>query len=198
MKIKKVDLSKLKETISKVGAVLLEEDVLYEFAQDTLIHEIDIENDEELEDDEKRKIDFYNDGDRHYGMFVQVNEDNLMILETEIDGDEKTEIRAKKVDEEGKRIRMVIKTRKGWVTIFLGIGYFGLINELSDKSEDFVFVGGLTTQYKNLRTNKYEKVKQDDEEYSEFPSHSFNLWQLLHLTKKGTDMDLLYHPKPED
>jgi len=200
MKIDNIDLSKFDETIAKAGVVELKEDDLMEFAANTLMYEMNLEDKEELDDDMKRKLEFYNNG-KQYGLYIKLNEDNLMVLETEDDDEgNKIKIRAKLVKGEGdQRIRLVIRTRRSWVGCFLGIRYFTLLNELSDSSESFIWVGGLQTQYKNLRSQEYEKDSEldPDERYSDFPTFTFNLWQIVHITKKGKSLDLIYHPKPE-
>lgn len=197
MKIEIIDLSKSKESIKKIGNIILKEPELYEFAQDTLAHEKEIENEEDFSDDERAAVEFFNN-EKQFGIYIELTEENLMLLETEGEGEDKSEIRAKMVDGQGNRVRIVIKTRKGWVTVFLGLNYFELINELSNKSEDFIFVGGLTTKYKNTRTMQYEKTMQDGENYSELKSYTFNLWQLVQIIELKDGMDLTYHPKPSE
>lgn len=193
MKIKKIELDKFDEDISKVGHNELPEDEVEQFAYDTLIHEQNITNNEELEDKEKMKEPFYTkEGMKQVGIYVQLIDDNIRILEWE----DNEAVKVKRVKNQKDRLRLVIRTRKGWVSLFLGVRHFDMLNELNEKSGAFVFVGGLQTQYRNKRTKEYEKIKEKDEEY-DFESYTFNLWQLVHITQKGKETELKYYPKPD-
>lgn len=208
MKLKNLDLKIIKEAIERVGKRELKEEPLLLFAKECVLHELAglnhrtlmWENDE-IDEDEINNFDFYEEKGYRYGILHEFNEENLLTLEREKDEEtgEIVETKAKVVDEAGKLVRIVLITRAGWVTVFLSTNWFNTINDASDKSDTFIFVGGLVTKYKNLTTGDYDKVKDADDEYAEFKNYTFNLWQLVQLIKnKDGSGELVMIEKQED
>ena len=208
MKLKNLDLSVIKEAIERVGKRELKEEALLLFAKEAVIYELAglnqrtlmWENDE-IDEDQINNFDFYNEKGYRYGILQEFNEENLLTLEREKDEetDEITEIKAKLVGENGKLVRIVLVTRAGWVTMFLSTNWFNTINEAADKSDTFVFIGGLVTKYKNLTTGNYDRVKDEDDEYAEFKNFTFNLWQLVQIIKnKDGSAELVMIEKEEE
>jgi len=208
MKFKNLDLNIVKEALERVGKRELKEEALLLFAKETVLHELTglnhrtilWENDE-IDEEEINNFDFYNEKVYRYGILHEFNEENLVTLEREKDEEtgEITETKAKLVDEAGKLVRIVLITRLGWVTMFLSTNWFNTINEVSDKSDNFIFVGGLSTKYKNISAGTYDKVKNEDDEYSEFANYTFNIWQLVQLIQnKDGSAELIMIEKQEE
>lgn len=208
MKIKNVDLSVIKEAIERVGKRELKEEALLLFAKEAVIYELaGLSNrtlmweNEEIDESEINDFDFYNEKGYRFGILQEFNEENLLTLEREKDEetDEITEVKAKMVGENGKLVRIVLITRAGWVTMFLSTNWFNTINDATDKSDTFVFIGGLVTKYKNLTTGNYDRVKDEDDEYAEFKNFTFNLWQLVQVIKnKDGSAELVMIEKEEE
>ncbi len=205
MKIQNLDLEMFDEALERVGKREMSEDGLMAFVKELLTHEttnlkerVEMFDKEEIEEKEINQFDFYSDG-YHFGILAHFNNDNLLTLEREKqDNGDSIEVKAKYVDQDGKRVRLVLRSRKGLVTIFTSTVWFMKLNELMETSEHFVLVGGLQTKFKNSRTQEWEKVKQENEEYYEMENYTFNLWQLVHLIKKGKTIDLVSIEKPEE
>lgn len=205
MKIENIDIKVIEDAFERIGKTELPESELLEFAKNTLINETKLLGERtkmfeagEINEDEIGRFDFYGDGYR-YGILTKINDDSLLTLEREKQDDGSyIDIKAKLVDDAGKRVRIVLRTRKGLVTVFLGASYFNILPSLSEKSENFIFIGGLTTKYKNMRTQKYDKVKDEDEEYSDFESYTHNLWQVVHIIRKGKSIELMAIEKPTE
>lgn len=205
MKIQNLNLEIFDEALERVGKREMKESDLLEFVKELLVHEttnlrerLKEFNDEKIEEKDINIFDFYSDG-YHFGVLAHFNNDNLLTLEREKQDDGSViEVKAKFVDEDGKRVRLVLRSRKGLMTIFTSTVWFNTINELMDTSEHFVLVGGLTTKYKNSRTQEWEKVKSKDEEYFDMENYTFNIWQVVQLVKKGKSIDLVIVEKPEE
>ena len=208
MKLKNIDLKIVKEALERVGKRELKEDALLQFAAETVKHEIGglnhrtlmWENDE-IDEDQINEFDLYNEKDYRTGILHEFDQDNLLTLEREKDEEsgEIVEIKAKTVGEDGKLVRIVLITRLGWITMFLSTNWFNTINDASDKSTAFIFVGSLSTKYKNLTTGEYDKVKDEEDEYAEFNNYTFNLWQLVQLVKtKDGSAELIMIEKQEE
>jgi len=165
-----------------------------------LLAHTDLEFNDEIDEDQINEFDLYNEKDYRTGILHEFDQDNLLTLEREKDEEsgEIVEIKAKTVGEDGKLVRIVLITRLGWITMFLSTNWFNTINDASDKSTAFIFVGSLSTKYKNLTTGEYDKVKDMDDEYAEFNNYTFNLWQLVQLIKtKDGSAELIMIEKQE-
>jgi len=205
MKIQNLDLEIFEEALERVGKREMTEPKLLEFVKDVVVHEttnlkerLALFNEEKIEENEVNAFEFFSDG-YHFGILAHFNNDNLLTLEREKQEDGSIiEVKAKFVDTDGKRVRLVLRSRKGLVTIFTSTAWFNTINELTDNSEHFVLVGSLATKYKNSRTQKWEKVKEEGEEYFEMENYTFNIWQVVQLLKKGKSIDLVVVEKEEE
>lgn len=206
IKIENLDIGIIEDALDRVGKRELPEEELLEFAKECLLYEKKMLNkrtkmfsDDEIEEKEINQFDFHNDDGYRYGVWVKFNNDSLLTLEREKDDDGNIiEIKAKPVDVDGKRIRLVIGTRKGLMTVFLGMDWFDIINDLLDKSEDFVLVGGLTIKWKNRRTQEWTETKEEKEEYYEREGYTYNLWQFVQIIKTGKGVKLIPIIKAEE
>lgn len=205
IKIENIDLDIIKRSLKRVGKQELVEAELFKFAKETLIHEQEktvsqeaLYEEKEIEENEINQFAFHDDGYRT-GILAEFSEKNLLTISR--DKDEFgviTEYKAQPIGEDGTRIRLVLITRRGYMTIFTSSSWLETINEAAEKnkSENFILVGSLKTKYKNKRTQQYDSFKQENEEYHLIENYTFNLWQLIQIIKKGKSAFLKIIEKP--
>lgn len=194
------DLKLMKEAIDRSGKRYFDEDELKQFAEETIIHEIEtlkerreMYKNEEISKTAINNFDFFNDG-YHYGIFMEVKDDNVLPA-TYDDEDEPVyamQLYKKKdgelvLNENGEPIAKeqlltAWKTRKGRLGMFIGTEKYNLLVE--GEGETWIFVGGITTQYKNLTTGNYDKVKNETDKYGG-ESYTMNCWQIVKIKTKG-------------
>lgn len=198
--ISKDDLSLIKDALERVGKRELPTGELLKFCKEAFLYDkakiterLAMFENEEIEEKEINKFEFHSDGYRT-AIYVEFNEDNLLILGRNEDGEE---INIMPIDDEGTRFRLVIRTRRGNVTIFLGLGWVNTLVEAAEKTPRLILSGGLQTKWKNVRTQLYDKVKDEDEEYYDFPNFTFNIWQATQIIRKGKNMELIEIIKQE-
>lgn len=204
-KLENIDWDKIDQALERVGRRELSDEDLTKFAIETLEYEAEkieertemFEN-EEIEEKDINNFDFYSDGYR-FGIHAVVNNENLLTLDREkTESGLLEEVKVKFVDEEQTRVRFVLITRRGYVTVFTTVAWFDAMNDLLEKSQRFVFSGGLTVQYKNKRTQKFEKDMREGEEYYDLLNFTFNLWQMVQIYRKGKIMNLRIVEKPSE
>ena len=199
----------LNNNLELVGKRELPKDKLEEFINQTLRHDVneskirrEMFNNKELENEvDINNFPFYTDGYRT-GIFIKLIQDNIFTMRD----DEGNEIQVRQLykkdrstkeyiyDAEGEliptgRCLMRIKGRRGFMGVFIGLSKAEAINEGSF----YVFVGGLTTQYKVANSDdEYHKKKEDGVEYTDFPSFTINVWQIGEIKKtKGGKLRIL-------
>jgi len=198
----------LNRNLDLVGNIELPKKQLEEFIDQTLKHDVretmirrEMFNNKELEHEmEINNFPFYTDGYRT-GIFVNLIPDNIWIQRDEDGNDIQVRQLYKKTkdgeyvyDEDGNKVAterclMRIKGRRGFMGTFIGLNKVEAINE----GGFYVFVGGLTTQYKVANSDdEYHKKKEEGVEYTDFPSFTINVWQLGEVKKtKGGKLRIL-------
>jgi len=201
-------LSILNQSLDLVGKRELAEDQLQEFITKTLKHEVkeftsrrDMFNKKELENEAQiNDFEFYSDGYR-VGVFIELKEDNIIPFKDENGDDIQVMQLFKKkdkefvLDEDGKKIPtgrciMKIKTRKGYMSIFIGLRKV----EAIDQEHFYVLVGGMSTKWKVANSEEYEKhtKKKEGVEYTDYPEYTLNAWQFGEIAKtKGGKLKIM-------
>jgi len=202
-------LSILNQSLDLVGKRELAQEQLQEFIRKTLEHEVkeltfrrESFNKKELENETKiNDFEFYSDGYR-VGVFIELKEDNILPFKDEDGNDiqvmqlfKKNKDKEFVLDENEKKIPtgrciMKIKTRKGYMSIFIGLKKV----EAIDQEHFYVLVGGMSTKWKVANSEEYEKhsKKKEGVEYTDYPEYTLNAWQLGEIAKtKGGKLKII-------
>jgi len=202
-KIEKNVLEVLKGAYERVGKTELPEDELIEFIMETINHETQIitEREEmfqkkEIAENQINLFDYHTDGYRS-GIFAQFSKENLFEFVPKdedgnvIEGGERTQ--AKPIDDDKTRYLIRLRTRTGFMGIFLGVEKLQELAKYLKTEEGFmvILVGGMSRQFKNLTTGEYDKTREEGENYSEIISYTLNLWQFGVLEVKGKQLQIV-------
>lgn len=202
-KLEKNVLETLKGAYDRVGKTELPEAELIEFIMETINYETQIitEREEmfqkkEIAENQINLFDYFNDGYRS-GIFAQFSKENLFEFVPKdedgnvIEGGEV--IQAKPIDDDRTRFLIRLRTRTGFMGIFLGVEKLQELSRYLKTEEGFivVLVGGITKQFKNLTTGNYDKTVIEGEDYSEFINYTLNLWQFGVLELKGKQLQII-------
>jgi hypothetical protein len=194
----------LNDSLEMVGKRELDVEPLREFVLNVLQHDVkeiiirgEMFRNKELENEAQiNNFPFFTDGYRT-GVFIQLKEENIFTLKDDGGNDIQVKQLYKKnkngdyvLGNDGEltptgRCYMRLKSRCGFMSVFIGLSKA----EALDEGKFYVLVGGLSTQYKVANTDEqtYHKKKEEGVEYTDFPSHTLNVWQIGEVvrTKSG-------------